>query len=636
MNKLNRVYFIIGVSAVGKTTVGKLLSQSLNIPFFDADDFHLQSSKQKMADGIPLTDDDRRDWLLIMNKLAIDQSTKNGCVIACSALKKSYRVMLQQHIKSPVKWIFLDGEFELLKQRLSERKNHFMPISLLQSQFDTLEIPDDAFRVTVDLSPEQINIQILDELSKSEIGLFGLGVMGKSLSRNIASKGFRLSIFNRFVAGKEENIAVKFQKEFSELSNVKPFEDLDKFVKSLQHPRKIFLMIQAGKTVDKVLEQLLPYLEPGDVIMDGGNSHYLDTEKRIKFLNEHGIRFLGVGVSGGEDGALNGPAIMPGGNREAYDSVGCILESIAAKDSRNNACCEFVGKGGSGHFVKMVHNGIEYAEMQLLAEVYQVFKYGLGLSNDVIAIMLSNWRSTEADSYLLEITIAILQRKENGAFLLDKVLDKAGNKGTGNWTTVAASELGVPISVLTAALFARYISAFKEMRVEASKVLSADRKVNFMLDSETIRKAYQLARWVNHHQGIHLLSEASQTYQWDLNLSEIARIWTNGCIIRSTLMEKLCDYLKADSQLLRNQNVVKIVKQSKDSLKELVSNAIQNDLPIFCFSEAINYLNAYAQKDSSANLIQAQRDYFGAHLYQRKNDSSGKQYHSDWNPNQNS
>lgn len=626
----------MGVSASGKTTVGKTLSQSLNIPFFDADDFHPPSNKQKMADGIPLTDDDRLDWLLSLNKLAIEQSVLNGCVIACSALKKSYRVLLQQKIKSPVKWIFLDGGFELLKQRLSERKEHFMPVSLLQSQFDTLEKPDDAFCVSVDLTPEQINKQILDELSKSEFGLIGLGVMGKSLSRNIASKGFSLSIYNRFAAGKEENIAANFQKEFAELSEAKPFEDLEKFIKSLQRPRKIFLMIQAGKTVDAVVEQLLPYLESGDVIMDGGNSHYLDTERRIRFLNEKGIRFLGVGVSGGEEGALNGPAIMPGGNREAYESVSYILESIAAKDSKNNACCGFVGKGGSGHFVKMVHNGIEYAEMQLLAEIYQVFKYGLGLSNDATAKMLNAWRSTEAGSYLLEITIEILQRKENGASLLDKVLDKAGNKGTGNWTTVAASELGVPISVLTAALFARYISAFKEMRVEASKVLPADKKVNFMLDAETIRKAYQLARWVNHHQGIHLISEASLKYEWDLNLSEITRIWTNGCIIRSKLMENLCDYLKEGSQLLMNQNVVELIKKSKDSLKELTINAIQNDLSVSCFSEALNYLNAYSQKDSSADLIQAQRDYFGAHLYQRKDDNSGKQYHSDWNPDQNS
>lgn len=635
MNKPNRIYFIIGVSAVGKTTVGKTLSQLLNIPFFDADDFHPQSNKQKMINGIPLTDGDRRSWLISLNKLALEQSVLKGGVIACSALKKSYRELLRQNIKSPVKWIFLDGGFELLKQRLSKRKEHFMPISLLQSQFDTLEKPDDAFCISVDLTEDQINNQILDELGKSEFGLIGLGVMGKSLSRNIASKGFSLSVFNRFVAGKEENIAADFQKKYAELFDAKPFEVIEAFVKSLQRPRKIFLMIQAGKTVDAVIEQILPFLESGDVIMDGGNSHYLDTERRIKFLNDKGIYFLGIGVSGGEQGALNGPAIMPGGNREAYNLSGYILESIAAKDMQQQACCGFVGKGGSGHFVKMVHNGIEYAEMQLLAEVYQIFKYGLGISNDAIAKMLNAWRSSEADSYLLEITIDILQRKENGAYLLEKVLDKAANKGTGNWTTVAASELGVPISVLTGALFARYISAFKEMRVEASKVLPADKKVNFMLDSETIRKAYQLARWVNHHQGIHLLSEASLKYEWDLNLSEITRVWTNGCIIRSKMMEKLSDYLKDDSQLLLNQNVVEIVKQSKDSLKELIKNAVQNDLPISCFSEALNYLNAYSQKESPANLIQAQRDYFGAHLYQRKNDISGNRYHTNWDPKQN-
>lgn len=635
MNKPNRIIFLMGVSAAGKTTVGKALSKSSHIPFYDADDFHPQRNKQKMANGIPLTDEDRLDWLLSLNKLAIEQSAVKGCIIACSALKKSYRATLKNGIKVHIKWIFLDGTFELLKQRLMNRKDHFMPISLLQSQFDILEKPDDAFRVSVDLTPEQINNQILDELSKSEFGLIGLGVMGKSLSRNIASKGFSLSVFNRFVAGKEENIAADFQKQYAELSDVKPFEDLEGFVNSLQCPRKIFLMIPAGKTVDIVVEQLLPFLDSGDVIMDGGNSHYHDTERRIKFLNEKGIHYLGVGVSGGEEGALNGPAIMPGGNREAYDLGGYILESIAAKDVRQQACCGFVGKGGSGHFVKMVHNGIEYAEMQLLAEVYQTFKCGLGLSNDAIAKLLSAWQNTETDNYLLEITIDILQRKEKGKFLLDEVLDKAGNKGTGNWTTVAATELGVPISVLTAALFSRYISAFKEIREDAAKVLSTNKKVNFLLDSETIRKAYQLARWINHHQGIHLLGEASLKYEWDLDLCEITRIWTNGCIIRSKMMEEMSNYLKDGSQLLLNQEVVEIVKQSKESLKELIKNAVQNDLTISCFSEALNYLNAYSQKDSSANLIQAQRDYFGAHLYQRKNDISAKQYHTDWNPNQN-
>lgn len=635
MNKPNRIIILMGVSAAGKTTVGKVLSKTLNIPFFDADDFHPQRNKQKMANGIPLTDEDRHDWLLGLNELAIGQSAIKGCIIACSALKKSYRATLKKGIKVNVKWIFLDGDFDLLKRRLMNRKDHFMPVSLLQSQFDALEKPGDAFRVSVDLTQEQINDQILGELGKSEFGLIGLGVMGKSLSRNIASKGFSLSVFNRFVAGKEENVAAGFQKQYAELSDVKPFEDLEGFVDSLQRPRKIFLMIQAGKTVDTVVEQLLPLLEPGDVIMDGGNSHYHDTERRIKFLNKKGVHYLGVGVSGGEEGALTGPAVMPGGNREAYDSAGYILESIAAKDMRQQACCGFVGKGGSGHFVKMVHNGIEYAEMQLLAEVYQIFKYGLGLSNGAVAKLMDKWRYTETDNYLLEITIDILQRKEKGRFLLDEVLDKAGNKGTGNWTTVAASELGVPVPVLTAALFSRYISAFKDIRGEAAKLLSTDKKVNFLLDSETIRKAYQLARWINHHQGVHLLGEASLKYEWDLNLSEITRIWTNGCIIRSKIMEEMSDYLKDGNQLLMNQNVVEIVKQSKDSLKELIINAVKNDLPVACFSEALNYLNAYSQKDSPANLIQAQRDYFGAHLYQRKNDISGNQYHTDWNPNQN-
>jgi len=524
----------------------------------------------------------------------------------------------------------------LLKKRLADRKNHFMPISLLRSQFETLEKPDDAFRVSVDQSPQQIHDLIISELDKSEIGLVGLGVMGKSLSRNIASKGFKISFYNRHVPEKEENVAVNFQKEFQELVEAKPFDELEAFVKSLQHPRKIFLMINAGKAIDEVINQLLPFLEPGDVIMDGGNSHFLDTERRFKNLNEQGIHLLGVGVSGGEEGALKGPAIMPGGSSEGYAVVGKILESIAAKDLTGKACCTYVGKGGSGHFVKMVHNGIEYAEMQLLAEVCQILKQGLNLQHDVIADILKSWQKTEADSYLLGLTIDILQRKENNKYLLNEVLDKAGNKGTGNWTTVAASQLGVPVSVLTSALYARYISAFRELRSEASKVYISKDNSPVEIDPETIRAGYQLARLVNHHQGIHLLHEASKAYDWDLNLSEIARIWTNGCIIRSKLMEKLKTYLKSNDQLLLEDEVIKLVNNSKDDLKELVQKAIQKDVPVSCLSESLNYLNAYSQKESGANLIQAQRDYFGAHLYQRKNDPSGNWYHTDWDPSNNS
>lgn len=636
MNDQNFIIFLIGVSAVGKTTIGKSLSKSLKVPFFDADDYHPQSNKLKMASGIPLTDDDRQGWLLRINELAEEQIKKNSCIIACSALKKSYRKTLQEGVESQVKWIFLDGDFELLKKRLADRKDHFMPISLLQSQFETLEKPDDAFRVSVNQSPLQINDLIISELNKSDIGLVGLGVMGKSLSRNIASKGFKISFFNRHVPEKEEKVAVNFQKEFQELAEAKPFDELESFVKSLQRPRKIFLMINAGKAIDEVINKLMTFLEPGDVIMDGGNSHYLDTERRINHLNEQGIHFLGVGVSGGEEGALKGPAIMPGGSSEAYAAVGKILESIAAKDITGKACCAYVGKGGSGHFVKMVHNGIEYSEMQLLAEVYQILRQGLNLQQDVIADILKSWQKTDMDSYLLGITIDILQRKENNKYLLDEVLDKAGNKGTGNWTTVAASQLGVPVSVLTSALYARYISAFRELRAEASKVYISKDNSPVEIDPETIRAGYQLARLVNHHQGIHLLHEASKAYDWDLNLSEITRIWTNGCIIRSKLMEKLKTYLKRNDQLLLEDEVIKLANNSKDDLKELVQKAIQKDVPVSCLSESLNYLNAFSQKETGANLIQAQRDYFGAHRYQRKNDPSGNWYHTDWDPSNNS
>ncbi len=619
----------MGVSGVGKSTIGKLLADQLSIPFFDGDDYHPEANKKKMANGHPLNDDDRYDWLLNLNRLANDQIANTSCVIACSALKESYRELLKKGIETNIKWVLLYGSFDQVFERIQQRTSHFMPTSLLKSQFDTLEEPIEALKINIQESPQKITTYIVNELQeKSEFGIIGLGVMGKSLARNLASHNFTLSMFNRHVEKLEENIAVDFKNEHSELSKALAFDDLTKFVNSLQSPRKIMLMVNAGKPVDAVVESLIPLLSKDDVIIDGGNSHYKKTQERIDLLNNHQIHFIGAGVSGGEQGALKGPSIMPGGNADAYKLIQPYLESIAAKNKHNQPCCTYIGSGGSGHFIKMVHNGIEYAEMQLLAEAYFILK-NAGKNPDEIADILESW-STAASSYLLEITISILRKKEEGGWLIDNILDTSGNKGTGNWTTIATAELGMPSTMIPASLFARYISAFKTERTEMNEVYSTIRNNIFMIDEGELLNAYQLARIVNHHQGFKLLSQASNAYDWNLNLSKIAGIWTNGCIIRSTLMEELIDLLKNDDNILLNSTIVLQVKALRSSLNRVVSQAVLHEITIPCLSEATNFLNGYSTANSSANIIQAQRDFFGAHTYQRVDDASGTFYHTNW------
>lgn len=464
---------------------------------------------------------------------------------------------------------------------------------------------------------------------KSEFGVIGLGVMGKSISRNLADKGFWLSLYNQRIEGVEENVAQSLILEHSELKTAQGFEDLKAFVQSLELPRKIFLMVKAGEVVDQVIQEVSPFLTKGDIIIDGGNSHFKDTERREKELSALGMYFIGVGVSGGEEGALRGPSIMPGGLKKAYSIIAPYLEAISAVGYENSQCCAFVGQGGSGHFVKMVHNGIEYAEMQLIAEIYSILKNGAGYSNDQISQLLISWNNTDVNSYLLEITIDILQKKNKEGYLFDQILDKAGNKGTGGWTTNAACELGVPIPTLTAALFARYQSSYKSERGKASKLYKSNYG-SIEVSEEDLFSAYKVSRIINHHQGFHLIAEASTTYGWNINLAELARIWTNGCIIRSELMVRLIEISASDGPILQYPDIVKLVSQLQNSFGKVVSEAIKAQIPIPCISASLNYLSAYVEENSSANMIQAQRDYFGAHTYQRKDNPNGPFYHTNW------
>lgn len=625
----NKVIFIMGVSGVGKSTIGELLSSELNMPFFDGDDFHPQENISKMSNGIPLNDDDRQGWLETLNKLAKTQLISNSCIIVCSALKQKYRDILNQDIIAQTRWVYLKGSYHQIKERMESRSGHFMTSQLLTSQFETLEVPQNAIEINISLTPLEIIKTLKNTLAeKSEFGLFGLGVMGKSLARNLANNGFKLSMFNRHVADTEENVAINFKNEFKELESSKPFDDLELFVNSLQAPRKIMLMVNAGKIIDHVIEDLLPYLSDGDILIDGGNSNYKNTKERCDYLKTKNIHFVGAGVSGGEEGALKGPSIMPGGNKVIYKEIQPFLEAIAAKDATNLPCCTYIGEDGSGHFVKMIHNGIEYVEMQLLAEVSTILK-SLGNNPDQMADILESWKP-KANSYLLEITIDIFRKKDKNDWLVNKIMDKAGNKGTGNWTTITTAELGIPSTLIASALFARYTSFYKDERITANKNFGRNKNIKPNLTNDTILKAYQFARIINHYQGLKLISDAAKSYKWDLNLSEIARIWTNGCIIKSDFMGELVSILKETDNILTSQKIINQITPLKPAINKVVSECVLAELPISCLSESVNFLNTYSTSESSANLIQAQRDYFGAHTYQRTDDDSGQFHHTKW------
>ncbi|WP_405206353.1 NADP-dependent phosphogluconate dehydrogenase [Aquimarina sp. LLG6339-5] len=631
------IYIVFGVSGSGKTTVGKALAKELNIPFFDADDFHPEENIKKMSKGFPLKDVDREPWLKKLASEIVIWNTKKGAVLACSALKKAYRKTLQSIDSSFIKWIFLNGSFDLISNRLEARKDHFFKKEMLVSQFETLEQPEHGIFINIDKSIDQIinEIRITLNTGKSQLGLIGLGVMGKSLARNLLSKNFRLSVYNRHVDHIEVDVAKNFVAEESKYQTLVGFDDLKEFVNSLERPRTIMLMVNAGKPVDLVIDELLPYLSEEDCIIDGGNSHYKATLERSNRVAEKGIHFLGTGISGGEEGALKGPSIMPGGSKTAYNRSGKYLEAIAAKDKNDNSCCAYIGPEGSGHFVKMVHNGIEYAEMQLIAETYHILRFHKNKTPDEIATIFADWIKKGLKSYLLEITSDLLLKTEGEDFLIDKILDKAGQKGTGGWSTNAALELGVSLPTISESVMARNVSGIKSERVKASEIYqlkTSDCPANDIVFIENLEKAFKVTSIINHHIGFELLKEASTTYQWELNLSEIAGIWTNGCIIRSNLMEQMAVLFVENNEvpLLLFPEMVSTMKSTIHSLSEIVATGLKSGFSLPVLSAAANYFFAYTSAQSSANIIQAQRDYFGAHTYQRVDQPIDQYFHTNW------
>lgn len=457
-------------------------------------------------------------------------------------------------------------------------------------------------------------------MTKQQIGVVGMAVMGKNLALNIESRGYSVALYNRTGSKTEEVLAENPDK------NLLGTYSVEEFIQSIERPRRIVMMVQAGHGTDATIQSLLPHLDQGDILIDGGNTFFEDTIRRSKELADSGINFIGTGVSGGEEGALKGPSIMPGGQKEAYELVAPILEQISAKAEDGTPCVVYIGPDGAGHYVKMVHNGIEYGDMQLIAESYDLMQNILGLSVDEMAETFSEWNKGELDSFLIEITADILTRKDDlgtGKPIVDVILDAAGNKGTGKWTSQSALDLGVPLPLITESVFARYISAYKEERVAASEILS---KPNFEYTGdkaelvEKIRQALYFSKIMSYAQGFAQLRTASKEYNWNLPFGEIAKIWREGCIIRARFLQKITDAYEREedlANLLLDDYFKEITEKYQQSVRDVVSLAVQAGVPVPTFSSAIAYFDSYRSKRLPANLIQAQRDYFGAHTYER-------------------
>lgn len=469
-------------------------------------------------------------------------------------------------------------------------------------------------------------------MKKADIGLVGLAVMGENLVMNMESKGFTVAVFNRTT----EKVK-KFVEGRAAGKNIIGTYSIEELVENLEKPRKIMMMVKAGAAVDQLIDQLIPHLEAGDILIDGGNSHFPDTIRRTQYVESKGLLYIGTGVSGGEEGALHGPSMMPGGSPAAWPYVKPIFQAICAKVEDGTPCCDWVGENGAGHFVKMVHNGIEYGDMQLICEAYQLMRDGLGMSAEEMHQVFADWNKTELDSYLIEITRDILGYKdEKGETTVNYILDTAGQKGTGKWTGIAALDEGVPLTLIGEAVFARCLSAMKEERVAASKVFPKEipaftgDKAAFI---ESIRKALYASKIISYAQGYTLMRTAAKTYNWNLNYGGIALMWRGGCIIRSVFLGKIKEAYDKDPNLvnlLMDDYFGETIKGLVPAWREVVAYAAKAGIPMPAFSSALNYFDGYTTASLPANLLQAQRDYFGAHTYERIDQPRGQFFHTNW------
>lgn len=468
--------------------------------------------------------------------------------------------------------------------------------------------------------------------NKCDIGLIGLAVMGENLAMNMESKGFKVALYNRTIE-KVDN----FVNGRGAGKNFVGCHSLEELAANLNKPRKVFMMVKAGQAVDDMIEKLLPILEEGDIIIDGGNSHFPDTARRTAYVESKGLLYIGTGVSGGEEGALKGPSMMPGGSPAAWDSVKNIFQSICAKVEDGSPCCDWVGENGAGHFVKMVHNGIEYGDMQLICEAYQLLRDLLGMNADEIHEVFKKWNKTELDSYLIEITSDIMAYKdEDGKPIVDKILDTAGQKGTGKWTAISSLDEGVPLTLISEAVYSRCLSAMKEERILASKEFNRSIP-KFEGDKEemieTIRKALYASKIISYAQGYTLMRDAAKTYNWNLNYGGIALMWRGGCIIRSVFLGKIKEAYDKNPELqnlLLDSYFKETINKLVPAWRKAVSTAVMYGVPVPAMASAISYFDGYTTEKLPANLLQAQRDYFGAHTYERLDHNRGEFFHTNW------
>jgi len=470
-------------------------------------------------------------------------------------------------------------------------------------------------------------------MSKYDIGLIGLAVMGENLVLNMERNGFSVAVFNRTISKVEA-----FMADRAKGKNIKGCHSIEELVANLESPRKVMMLVKAGKPVDDFIELLIPHLELGDIIIDGGNSHFPDTIRRAQYVESKGLLYIGTGVSGGEEGALNGPSIMPGGSTAAWTHVKPIFQKIAAKVDDGSPCSEWIGENGAGHFVKMVHNGIEYGDMQMISEAYWIMKNALGMTPDDMQSVFQEWNRGELDSYLIEITAEIMGKKddETGKPMLDVIMDKAGQKGTGRWTSQEALNLGVPAPTVVEAVFARAMSTIKEERVEAAKILNGP-DVKFDGDKtefiEMIRQALYASKICSYAQGYQLMKAAATEYHWKLNYGKIALMWRGGCIIRAQFLGRIKEAFDKNPNLpnlLMDDYFKTAIEKNQTAWRTIVAKAIEIGIPVPAFSSALAYYDGYRSERLSANLLQAQRDYFGAHTYERVDKPKGEFFHTDW------
>jgi 6-phosphogluconate dehydrogenase len=471
-----------------------------------------------------------------------------------------------------------------------------------------------------------------NKMAQADIGLIGLAVMGENLILNMESKGFTVACFNRTVS-KVDN----FIEGRAKGKNIIGCHSIEEFVENLAKPRKIMLMVKAGAAVDAFIDKLLGHLEDGDIIIDGGNSHFPDTMRRTEYVESKGKLYIGTGVSGGEEGALKGPSMMPGGSPAAWEHVKPIFQAVCAKTEDGEPCCDWVGENGAGHFVKMVHNGIEYGDMQMICETYQMMKEGLGMTNREMHDCFTEWNKGELDSYLIEITRDILgYRDEDGNDVIDLILDTAGQKGTGKWTAIEALNLGQPLTLIGEAVFARCLSALKEERVKAAKSLKGP-KATFRGDKEKfindLRQALYASKIVSYAQGYQLMRAAATEHKWNLNYGGIALMWRGGCIIRSAFLGKIKEAFDKKpklTNLLLDPFFKKSVRKAQVSWRRVVATAVKLGIPMPAMSAALTFYDGYRHERLPANLLQAQRDYFGAHTYERVDKPRGEVFHTNW------